>query len=234
MDDLLIKYILEEATPEESAQVQQWLAADAANRARFEKLQATWQLATQPSLQLTTNTPQALQRLKQTLRTKQTAPVKRIWTRVGTAAAAVVGFAGVVLGAYVVLKPKPPVKKTIPIVQPDTGMQKRIPVDTLPVTPTDTIPVVKPHKKKPPVPATPAQPVRPKKKVIQPIQPVDSIQPVPVQTLHTVPAMKRTRPRPELIIDTALIKRKHARPTQPASPVKKHKSVIMPPGESGY
>jgi hypothetical protein len=196
MDDLLIKYILEEATPEENNQVQQWLVADAANQARFEKLQATWQLAAQPNLQLTTNTPQALQRLKQTLRTKQTPPVKRIWTRVGTAAAAVVGFAGVVLGAYVVLKPKAPVRKITPVVQPDTGRQKPLPVDTVPVAPVDTMPVVKPHKKKQPVPATPAQPVRPKKKAIQPIP----------------------------LVDTTLIKRKHARPTQPVSPVRKHKS----------
>ena len=208
MDDLLIKYILEEATPEESDQVQQWLAADAANRARFEKLQNVWQLAVQPSLQLTTNTPQALQRLKQTLRTRQTAPVKRIWTRVGTAAAAVVGFAGVVLGAYVILKPKAPVKKTTPVVHPDTRPQKVLAVDTVPVAPADTIPVIKPHKKKQRVPAKPAQPVRPKKKAIQPLPPVDSIQPVPVQSIHS--------------------KRKHTQPTQPVSPVRKHKSVATP------
>jgi len=209
MDDLLIKYILEEATPEESDQVQQWLAADAANQARFQKLQNVWQLAAQPDLELATNTPQALQRLKQTLQTRQTAPVKRIWTRVGTAAAAVVGVAGVVLGAYVVLKPKPPVKKIIPVVHPDTTRQKRIPIDTVPGTPADTIPAVKPHKKKQPIPARPAQPARPKKKAIQPIQPVDPIQPTPVQSIHTVPAMKKKRPMPELIIDTSLIKRKH-------------------------
>lgn len=175
MDDLLIKYILEEATPEESDQVQQWLAADAANQARFQKLQNVWQLAAQPDPELVTDTPQALQRLKQTLHTRQTAPVKRIWARVGTAAAAVVGVAGIVLGAYVVLKPKPPVKKIIPVVHPDTARQKRILVDTVLVAPADSIPVVKPHKKKLPVPASRAQPARPKKKAIQPIPPVDSI-----------------------------------------------------------
>ena len=209
MDELLIKYILEETTPEESNQVQQWLAVDAANRARFEKLQSVWQLAAQPNLQLTTNTPQALQRLKQTLQTKQTAPVKRIWTRVGTAAAIVVGFVGVVLGAYVVLKPKTPVKKNTPIVHPETRQQKRLPVDTVPVAPLDTMPIVKPHKKKLPVPATPAQPVRTKKKAVQPIPSVDTMHAVPVQSIHTAPAMKRKRPMPELIMDTALIKRKH-------------------------
>jgi hypothetical protein len=196
MDDLLIKYILEEASPKESNEVQQWLAADAANRTRFQKLQHAWQLAAQPSLQPATNTPQALQRLKQTLQTRQTAPVKRIWTRVGTAAAAVVGIAGVVLGAYVVLKPnKPPVKKIIPVVHPDTARQKRILVDTVPLAPADTIPVVRPHKKKQPAPARPVQPVRPKKKAMQPVAPVD----------------------------TTVTKRKHAQPSQPVSPVRKHK-----------
>jgi hypothetical protein len=224
MDDLLIKYILDEVTPEESDQVQQWLAADAANRDRFEKLQATWQLAAQPDHQLTTNTPQALQRLKQTLQTRQAAPVKRSWTRVGTAAAAVVGFAGVVLGAYVVMKPNKPVKKPTPIVHPDTVHQKRLPVDTVPVTASDTIPVVTPHKKKRPIPPKPVQPVRLKKKAIYPISPVDTIQAVPVHSMHTVPVMKRKRPMPERIIDTTLIKRKKARPTQPVSPVRKRKS----------
>jgi hypothetical protein len=224
MDDLMIKYILEEATPEESDQVQRWLAADAANQARFEKLQTVWQLAAQPSLQLTTHTPQALERLKQTLHTKQTAPVNRIWTRVGTAAATVVGFAGVVLGAYVIIKPKAPAKKTTPVVQPDTVFQKPALADTTPAVYTDTIPVIKPHKKKQPVPVMPVQPARPKKKAVQPIPSVDTIHTVPVQSMHTVPAMKRKLLMPELIMDTSLIKRKHARPTQSVSPVRKYKS----------
>ena len=203
MDDLLIKYILEEATPEESGQVQQWLAADAANRARFEKLQAAWQLAAQPNSQLTANTPQALQRLKQSLQARQTAPVKRLWTRIGTAAAAVVGIAGVVLGAYVVMKPKAPAKKTPPVEHPDTVQQKPLPIDTVPAAPTDTIPFVKPHKKKRSIPVTPVQPVRPEKKAIQSVQPVD-----------TLP-----------------VKKKHARPTPPSPPVRKHKSAPTPAKE---
>ena len=42
MDELLIKYLLEEATPEEAARVERWLAADAANRARYEQFKAVW------------------------------------------------------------------------------------------------------------------------------------------------------------------------------------------------
>lgn len=217
MDDLLIKYIMEEATPEESNQVQQWLAADAANRARFENLQAVWQLAAQPNLQLAADTPQALQRLKQTLQERETASIKRIWPRVWTAAAAVVGIAGVALGAYVWMKPKGTVKEHPPVVQPDTVLQQRVKIDTaptmppaptvqpVPALPADTLPFVKPHKKKRPVPAKPEQRIHPKKKTAQqPTQPTK-----PVKKKHPVPAQ------------SAPPVRKHkSKPTAPEAPVK--------------
>jgi hypothetical protein len=211
MDDLLIKYIMEEVTPEESNQVQQWLAAGAANRAHFENLQAVWQLAAQPNLQRATNTPQALQRLKQTLQERETASIKRIWPRVWTAAAAVVGIAGVALGAYVWMKPKATVKEQPPVVQPDTVLQQRGGIDTAPTMPTaptiqpvpalpiDTVPFVKPHKKKRPVRVTPVQRLHPKKKTAQ--QPTQPTKPV---------------------------KKKHPVPAQSAHPVKKHKSATKP------
>jgi transmembrane sensor len=44
MDDLLIKYLLGEATPEETARVERWLGADQANRARLEQFRAVWGL----------------------------------------------------------------------------------------------------------------------------------------------------------------------------------------------
>jgi transmembrane sensor len=44
MDDLLIKYLLGEATPEEAAQVGRWLEADEANRLRLEQFRAVWGL----------------------------------------------------------------------------------------------------------------------------------------------------------------------------------------------
>jgi hypothetical protein len=225
MDDLLIKYILDETSPEERGQVQQWLAADAANQARFEKLQTVWQVAAQRNSQLIADTPQALQRLKHTLQTRQPVPVKRIWARIGTAAAAVVGLAGVVLGAYVVMKPKPPAKKTTPTVKPDTVQQKRLLIDTIPI-PADTLPAVKPVKKKLRIPATPAQPVRPKKKAVEPVPAVDPIQPVPMQSLHTEPIMKKHRLMP-VLMDTTLMKRKRAKPTQPADPVRKYKLLMV-------
>lgn len=44
MDDLLIKYVMGEATPEETARVERWLGADEANRARLEQYRAVWRL----------------------------------------------------------------------------------------------------------------------------------------------------------------------------------------------
>jgi hypothetical protein len=204
MDDLLIKYILEEVTPEESDQVQQWLALNTANRAHFEKLHAAWQLAAQPSLQRATDTSQALQRLKQTLQTRETAPIKRSWPRVWAAATALVGIAGVALGAYVWLKPKANIKEQSPVVQPDTVQQQPVTIDTVLMAPpapalhTDTLPFVKPHKKKRAAPVTPVQPTRPKKEAVH--QPTD--------TTH--------------------VKKKHPTPVQRVKPVKKHKSAPKP------
>lgn len=207
MDDLLIKYILEEATPEESNQVQQWLATNAANQAHLKKMQQVWQLASQPNEQLVIDTPSALQRLKQTVHARETVSIKRIWPRIWPAAAIVVGLAGVALGAYVWMTPNNAVKKQPPVMQPDTVLQKPVRKDTMPaiqpvpVSHSDTMPAVRPYKKKRPVPVTPVQPVHPKKKVAtQPTQPADTI---------------RT-------------KRKHAIPAQPAQPVRKHKSAPAP------
>jgi transmembrane sensor len=42
MDDLLIKYVLGEATRDEAAQVERWLVADAANRRLFDEYKALW------------------------------------------------------------------------------------------------------------------------------------------------------------------------------------------------
>ena len=205
----MIKYILEEATPAESDQVQQWLAANAANRTHFENLQAVWQLAAQPNLQLATDTPLALQRLKQTVKARETASIKRIWPHVWTAAAAVVGIAGLALGAYVWMKPKATVNEQPPVVQPDTALQKPMRVDTAPIVPavqpvhTDTIPFVKPHKKKLPAPV---QPVHPKKRAVQqPTQPTEAIR----------------------------VKKKHPVPAQRVYPVRKHKSATKPRAPQG-
>lgn len=225
MDNLLIKYILEETTPEESGQVQQWLAADAANRAHFEKLQAAWQLAAQPNRQLATDTPQALQRLKQTLQTRETTPVKRIWPRVWTAAAAVVGIVGVALGAYVWIIPKAPVKEQPPVVQPNIVRKKPVRIDTVPSVPAvqpvpalqpDTMPLSRPLHKIRPAQVRPVQPARPKKKAAVPRQPPDTLR------LKKKPAV------PGQPADTLRPKKKLAMPAQRAQPPVKRKSATPP------
>jgi hypothetical protein len=223
MDDLLIKYILEEVTPEENDQVQQWLAANATNRTHFEKLQAAWQLAAQPNQQLASDTPQALQRLKQTLHTRETATIKRIWPRVWRAAAAAVGIAGVALGAYVWMKPTTPVKELPPVVQPDTVQQKSVRLDTMPIVqpvpalPADTLPFVKPHKKTRPLRTTHVQRVHPKKKQPEPVMPVERVQP-----------KKKTVQQPTQPTDPRPVKKKHRVTTKRVQPVKKHKSATAP------
>jgi hypothetical protein len=247
MDDLLIKYILEEATPEESEQVQQWLAADAANRIHFEKLQAVWKLAAQPLLQPAADPSPALQRLKQTLQARETVPrardIKRIWLprarAVWTAAAAVVGIVGVALGAYVFIKPKTAVKEQPPVVQPDTVQHQPLPVDTTPMgqpVHTDTIPIVKPHKKKRSEPVRPVQPVHHKKKPVhQPTHPVDSVQHKknrhePVRPVQPVHHKKKPVHQPTHLVDSTRVKKKH--PVQPSIqplPPKKKKANRQPP-----
>jgi anti-sigma factor RsiW len=220
----LIKYILEEATPDESNQVQQWLATNAANQARFEKLQQVWQLASQPNEQLVIDTPSALQRLKQTVHARETVSIKRIWTRLWPAAAVVLGIVGLALGAYVWMTPKTAVKKEQPpVVKPDTAQQRPVRSDTVPALQpvpglhTDTMSVVKPHKKKRAVPAAPVQPMSSKKK-----------RSIPVTPVQPVPRKKKMAQSPTELRDTIPVKRKHAIPAQPAQPVRKHKTAPAP------
>jgi hypothetical protein len=190
MDDLLIKYIMEETSPEESAQVRQWLAADAANRTHFKKLQDVWLLASQTGLPIAADTPQSLQRLKQTLKVRDTVRVKRIWPRVAVAAS-VVGIVALAFGAYVLIKPKHPGKEQAPVVYPDTAQHKPVLSDTVPkvqpvpVLPADTLPVKKQYKKKRPVQpkAQPAIPAKKKQAVpVKRTQPVKKHKTAPTRT----------------------------------------------------
>jgi transmembrane sensor len=69
MDDLLIKYLLGEATGEEAAQIERWLEVDAANRRRYEEYKILWaigrQMAAQASAELgSADTQMAWRRLK--------------------------------------------------------------------------------------------------------------------------------------------------------------------------
>ncbi len=65
MDDLLIKYLLGEATPDEIARVEQWLAAGAANRVRYEQFKTIWSISRQTAIPASQDTGAALQRFRQ-------------------------------------------------------------------------------------------------------------------------------------------------------------------------
>jgi transmembrane sensor len=65
MDDLLIKYVLGEATPDEIARVGQWLAAGAGNRARYEQFKTIWSISRQTAAPAPQDTGAALQRFRQ-------------------------------------------------------------------------------------------------------------------------------------------------------------------------
>jgi hypothetical protein len=247
MDDLLIKYILEEATPAESEQVQQWLATAAANRAHFERLQAVWQLAGAPNLLPAADTRQALQRLKQTLHARETVPLKRRWLRIGAAAAAVVGVAGIALGAYVWIKPATNGNKQPPVLQPDTVQRQPVQADTTPALPpvrameptpappAGTIPIMEQHTKKQPVPVRPVPSVHRKKKAVEPIPPAAAI---PVKKKQAAAdavqpgvSKRKAAHAPTHATDTIRVKKKLPVPvTQPVPPVrvKKRKAATAP------
>jgi ferric-dicitrate binding protein FerR (iron transport regulator) len=101
MDELLIKYLLEEASPEEAARVERWLAADAVNRARYEQFKAVWglgrRMAESGSASSSSGQREAWRGFKQKLEqgVAPVAPVRRIIR--GRAAAVFIGL--LVLGA---------------------------------------------------------------------------------------------------------------------------------------
>jgi transmembrane sensor len=71
MDELLIKYLLGETTPDETARVGQWLSANAANQARYEQFKAAWEISERNPVPVVPDAQQALQRLKLQLHARQ-------------------------------------------------------------------------------------------------------------------------------------------------------------------
>jgi transmembrane sensor len=107
MDDLLIKYLLAEESPDERVRVEQWLDADAANQARFQQFKAVWAISRRTA---TTPVPQdahpALIELRQRLnRSTNGARTTTSFWRIAAV------FAGILLlgaGGYLILsKPSP-------------------------------------------------------------------------------------------------------------------------------
>jgi len=97
LEDLLVKYLLQEASPEERRTVDEWLAAAPANQQHYDQLRLIWE----KSLQITTlpdtsgEEEQAWQTLKNRLPrpTGRRAPVRPLrWAAAAVAAAAVLFF----------------------------------------------------------------------------------------------------------------------------------------------
>lgn len=64
-DDLLVKYLLQEVTPEERLHVEQWIAADKANETQFQQFLLIWDQSKKLEQESTVDTDAAWQRFKQ-------------------------------------------------------------------------------------------------------------------------------------------------------------------------
>src|SRR5690606_29339152 len=72
MDDLLVKYLLEEATEEEIVRVQQWIEENEANKKQYEQLKQIWTASKQLRTHATINEGAAWSRLQQRIRSGET------------------------------------------------------------------------------------------------------------------------------------------------------------------
>lgn len=102
MDELLIKYVLDEATDEERRRVEAWAAESADNRHRLEEFRQVWALGRRTAATVRTDTAEALARLRQ--RMAPAAPVRRFPIKL--AAAIIAGLLAVGVGTWVVLHQK--------------------------------------------------------------------------------------------------------------------------------
>lgn len=96
-DDLLVKYLLEEATPDEQQKVLQWAAADAANQKHLGQLRYIWLESKKLETISTIDENVAWQKFKQKINTQHT-PIKTIslhkqtnWMRVAAILIMMVG-----------------------------------------------------------------------------------------------------------------------------------------------
>ncbi|HLX67949.1 MAG TPA: FecR domain-containing protein [Puia sp.] len=104
MDDLLIKYVLGEATREEAAQVERWLEADAANRRRYEEYKTLWAVSRRTAARESAESKgsvdvqEAWQRLRSAPVGERSDRVRRLgWLRFAAAAIVILVFGGVYL-----------------------------------------------------------------------------------------------------------------------------------------
>jgi ferric-dicitrate binding protein FerR (iron transport regulator) len=125
MDDLLIKYLLEEATAAEKVEVEGWLAAAAENQAYFAQFRTVWDQSKTLAAKEAVDVNAAWQLFQKRIQTRAKSATPLFpsgWWRV---AALVLLAVGVTLITYIGLKDKP-----VPVLTAQTGNTVR--KDTLP------------------------------------------------------------------------------------------------------
>lgn len=97
-DDLLVKYLLNEATTDEQEQVKQWLTDDV-NLAYYNQLQKIWDDSRQLSLTSTVDENRAWQRFQEKIHPAAVRRTSFSWTRIAASIAIIVGIG--VLGYWI-------------------------------------------------------------------------------------------------------------------------------------
>jgi transmembrane sensor len=95
LEDLLVKYLLQEASPEERRRVDLWLAADPANQRHFDDLRLIWEKSSRASLpDIEGEEETAWQALHEKLqKPARRTPIRAIrWTAIATTAAAAIAI----------------------------------------------------------------------------------------------------------------------------------------------
>jgi transmembrane sensor len=102
-NDLLVKYLLGEASPPEKDRVEDWMVADPANQHYFDQFRRIWEKSRELALHLNPDEEAAWQRFRKRIREpKKTNPVSRIpWMRI---AALFILFAGAGVLTYSLLQ----------------------------------------------------------------------------------------------------------------------------------
>jgi ferric-dicitrate binding protein FerR (iron transport regulator) len=114
MDELLIKYVLDETTDDECRRVEAWAAESQENRRRLEEFRRVWAFGRKTAGPVRTEESEALARLRQRMAPSEGLKVQPTVRRMRAqlAAAVIVGLLAVGIGTWVVLRQK----KTQPVV----------------------------------------------------------------------------------------------------------------------
>jgi ferric-dicitrate binding protein FerR (iron transport regulator) len=106
-DDLLVKYLLEEASPEEQKSVEAWIAASENNQLYFEQLRTIWERSKTLRAVSTVNEDAAWQRFQQRVQKKERRPMGGL-----RIAASILIIAALGALAYYMVKDKPVLQLT--------------------------------------------------------------------------------------------------------------------------